>query len=133
MYVESITCKSTKVTIDGELNGIDIEGWQVEILANSELTLTKGISLTVNNDSVGSTQQNLVEGFPYPIVLVDVQQTNFNTGYKYDEKKIDEYEERLKNEFLRICENSFIVDETAAYHIAVAGVTPVQVTAYVKS
>ena len=133
MYVESITCKSTKVKIDGEVNGIDIEGWQAELLANSELTLTKGISLTVNNTSVGSSAQRLINGFPYPIVLVNVRQTSYNTGYEYDENKIGEYKEQLKSDFLRICENSFIVDETSTYHVTVAGVIPVQVTAYVKS
>lgn len=104
-----ISYPNGKVTVENTLTAASINTWKLELLETADLTLWQGAQLTTNNN--------------YSRILYGVQNEHKQTEWG-DQTLQEEYEQRIRKEFLARIENVLTIQDGAKYTYPATGVSP---------
>lgn len=107
--VYDISYPNGMVTVENTLTAASINTWKLRLLETADLTLWQGAQLTTNND--------------YSRILSGVNKEY--VGEEWEDLKLqEEYEQRIRKEFLARIEDVLTVQDGAKYTYPATGVSP---------
>ena len=104
-----ISYGNAMVKVANTLTAASINTWKLELLETADLTLWQGAQLTTNNN--------------YSRILYGVQNEHKQTEWG-DQTLQEEYEQRIRKEFLARIENVLTIQDGAKYTYPATGVSP---------
>lgn len=106
LAADTVSYQFGTVQLSGALDATSISAWQLHLLEDADLTLSRGVSLTVNNSS-------------YSAILYQM--------YKYPDELAQYDNDKVKELVMARLENTFIMDNGALYSYTGAEGTSIQI------
>lgn len=106
LAADTVSYQFGTVQLSGALDATSISAWQLHLLEDADLTLSQGVSLTVNNSS-------------YSAILYQM--------YKYPDELAQYDNDKVKELVMARLENTFIMEDGALYSYTGAEGTSIQI------
>ena len=106
LAADTVSYQFGTVQLSGALDATSISAWQLHLLEDADLTLSRGVSLTVNNSS-------------YSAILYQM--------YKYPDELAQYDNDKVKELVMARLENTFIMEDGALYSYTGAEGTSIQI------